>query len=159
MKVVGGEPIFDESAPFHRLHGRKLSQVIVWWQTRSRAVHDPLCGFRGIPLESTVRLLDKVPMGERMDFDPGRDGVIIAGGGGGTLKLGKHIHCKTGTPLANLWRIMGLMFSQGFSAFSITGPSLAIREYSANLCLARLPRRGTARWASIDSSSATWARE
>ena len=27
----------------------------------------------------------------------------VAGGGGGTLKLGKHVHCNTGTPLANLW--------------------------------------------------------
>jgi hypothetical protein len=29
--------------------------------------------------------------------------LVVAGGGGGTLKLGKHIHCKAGTPLANLW--------------------------------------------------------
>ena len=29
--------------------------------------------------------------------------VIVAGGGGGTLKLGKHVHCKPETPLANLW--------------------------------------------------------
>jgi hypothetical protein len=29
--------------------------------------------------------------------------LVVAGGGGGTLKLGKHIHCRTGTPLANLW--------------------------------------------------------
>ena len=29
--------------------------------------------------------------------------VVVAGGGDGTLKLGKHVHCKTGTPLANLW--------------------------------------------------------
>ena len=29
--------------------------------------------------------------------------LVIAGGGGGTLKLGSHIHCKPGTPLANLW--------------------------------------------------------
>ena len=29
--------------------------------------------------------------------------LVVAGGGGGTLKLGKHVHCKTGTPLANLW--------------------------------------------------------
>ena len=29
--------------------------------------------------------------------------LIVAGGGGGKLKLGRHIHCKTGTPLANLW--------------------------------------------------------
>ena len=29
--------------------------------------------------------------------------LVVAGGGGGTLKLGSHIHCKRGTPLANLW--------------------------------------------------------
>lgn len=29
--------------------------------------------------------------------------IVVAGGGGGTLKLGKHIHCEPGTPLANLW--------------------------------------------------------
>lgn len=29
--------------------------------------------------------------------------VVVAGGGGGAFKLGKHIHCKNGTPLANLW--------------------------------------------------------
>lgn len=29
--------------------------------------------------------------------------LVVAGGGGGALKLGNHIHCKPGTPLANLW--------------------------------------------------------
>jgi hypothetical protein len=29
--------------------------------------------------------------------------LVVAGGGGGKLKLGNHIHCKRGTPLANLW--------------------------------------------------------
>jgi hypothetical protein len=29
--------------------------------------------------------------------------LVVAGGGGGTLKLGQHVHCKRGTPLANLW--------------------------------------------------------
>ncbi len=29
--------------------------------------------------------------------------LVVAGGGGGKLKLGTHIHCKQGTPLANLW--------------------------------------------------------
>ena len=29
--------------------------------------------------------------------------LVVAGGGGGTLKLGQHVHCKTGTPLSNLW--------------------------------------------------------
>jgi hypothetical protein len=29
--------------------------------------------------------------------------VVVAGGGGGKLKLGSHIHVKKGTPIANLW--------------------------------------------------------
>ena len=29
--------------------------------------------------------------------------LVVAGGGGGKLKMGKHVHCKRGTPLANLW--------------------------------------------------------
>ena len=29
--------------------------------------------------------------------------MVVAGGGGGRLKLGRHIHCEQGTPLANLW--------------------------------------------------------
>jgi len=29
--------------------------------------------------------------------------LVVAGGGGGALKLGHHVHCSTGTPLANLW--------------------------------------------------------
>ena len=29
--------------------------------------------------------------------------IVVAGGGGGAIKLGKHVHVKTGTPLANLW--------------------------------------------------------
>lgn len=29
--------------------------------------------------------------------------LVVAGGGGGKLKQGQHIHCEQGTPLANLW--------------------------------------------------------
>ncbi len=29
--------------------------------------------------------------------------LVVAGGGGGRLKLGSHVHCERGTPLANLW--------------------------------------------------------
>jgi hypothetical protein len=29
--------------------------------------------------------------------------LIVAGGGGGKLKLGKHVQCERGTPLSNLW--------------------------------------------------------
>ena len=68
--LILGEPIFDDSVPFHRLHGRKLSQSIVWLETLSFSVHDPLCGFRCIPLAATLPLLERVKTGDRMDFDP-----------------------------------------------------------------------------------------
>lgn len=68
--MVLGAPVFDSSAPWHRLYGRKLSQWIVWLETLSLQVRDPLCGFRCLPLESTLRVLDDVRTGDRMDFDP-----------------------------------------------------------------------------------------
>lgn len=38
--------------------------------------------------------------------------IVIAGSGAGKLRLGQHLHCSEGTPLANLWltqaRVMGL---------------------------------------------------
>ncbi len=68
--LVLGTPIFDESIPWHRLHGRKISQVIVWIETWSMAVLDPLCGFRCIPLAATLPVLDEAEGGDRMEFDP-----------------------------------------------------------------------------------------
>lgn len=59
------------SPSFHRLHGRKLAQGIVWLETLSLSVRDPLCGVRCIPLHETLRVLDGVRAGARMDFDPG----------------------------------------------------------------------------------------
>ena len=68
--LVLGAPRFDGSAPRVRLYGRRLSQVIVWAYTGSRAIEDPLCGFRCFPLEPTVALLERERLGSRMDFDP-----------------------------------------------------------------------------------------
>ena len=42
-------------------------------------------------------------MGDGMTHQYNDLPLVVAGGGGGRLKLGSHIHCKTGTPLANLW--------------------------------------------------------
>jgi glycosyltransferase involved in cell wall biosynthesis len=68
--LVLGTPIFGDSIPWHRRHGRKLSKIIVWAETGSTTVRDPLCGFRCIPLSPTLSLLDRVHSGDRMDFDP-----------------------------------------------------------------------------------------
>ncbi len=64
-----GRPIFDESAPALRLFGRKFSQALVWLETLSFAIHDPLCGYRAIPTRSSVELLRQHPCGNGMEFD------------------------------------------------------------------------------------------
>src|SRR5262249_59748331 len=61
---------FGADSPRVRRYGRKLSQAFVWAVTGSRAIEDPLCGFRCLPLRRTISLLDAVRLGERMDFDP-----------------------------------------------------------------------------------------
>jgi glycosyltransferase involved in cell wall biosynthesis len=68
--LVLGAPQFDDSAPKSRLYGRQLSRLMVWIATRSMAVEDPLCGFRGIPLRPTIALLDASSTGDHMEFDP-----------------------------------------------------------------------------------------
>jgi glycosyltransferase involved in cell wall biosynthesis len=68
--LVLGRPLFDESAPRARLFGRKLSQGLVWLETLSFAIADPLCGMRCMPLEPVLQVLDERPLGDRMDFDP-----------------------------------------------------------------------------------------
>lgn len=68
--LILGTPIFDDSVPWHRLHGRKLSQFVVWMETLSTQVADPLCGFRCIPLNWAIQVLGRHRMGDRMDFDP-----------------------------------------------------------------------------------------
>lgn len=68
--LVLGRPIFDQSAPRRRVYARRLSQGLVWLATLSREVRDPLCGFRCIPLSSTLALMDQTVMGEHMEFEP-----------------------------------------------------------------------------------------
>lgn len=68
--LVLGAPIFDADAPRSRVYGRKLSVGMVWLATLSRAVRDPLCGFRCVPLATVIPLLDRVLMGRHMDFEP-----------------------------------------------------------------------------------------
>lgn len=68
--LVLGAPVFDVTAPRSRLLGRQLSCILVHVETLSFAIRDPLCGFRCFPLEATVNLLARTPLGDRMDFDP-----------------------------------------------------------------------------------------
>src|SRR5262249_42634985 len=68
--LILGRPVFGADSPRVRRYGRKLSQAFVWAVTGSRAIEDPLCGVRCLPLRRTISLLDAVSLGARMDFDP-----------------------------------------------------------------------------------------
>lgn len=63
------EPSF-ENAPKSRLYGRWISVFWVWVECCSTAICDPLCGYRAMPLAPLIKILDSVPCGDRMDFDP-----------------------------------------------------------------------------------------
>jgi glycosyltransferase involved in cell wall biosynthesis len=68
--LVLGVPVFDASVPRLRLAARQLSRGLVWLACLSRVIPDPLCGFRGVPLAPTLRVLSRVRTGQRMDFEP-----------------------------------------------------------------------------------------
>lgn len=67
--VIVGAPIYDESVPMGRLVGRYATHIWVWINTLSFAIKDSMCGFRLYPLASTVKLIDEVAIGKRMDYD------------------------------------------------------------------------------------------
>jgi glycosyltransferase involved in cell wall biosynthesis len=68
--LVLGVPEFDASAPLARIYARQLSRGLVWLACLSRAVPDPLCGFRGVPLDPALAVIDAASTGDWMDFEP-----------------------------------------------------------------------------------------
>ncbi|WP_345797001.1 glycosyltransferase [Castellaniella sp. MT123] len=68
--LVSGQPVYDESIPKARRYGRYLTHVWVWIETLSLQIRDAMCGFRVYPLAPVLSLVQRVPMGRYMDFDP-----------------------------------------------------------------------------------------
>jgi predicted LPLAT superfamily acyltransferase len=68
--LVLAAPIFGEDAPASRLRGRKLSIACAHLETLSRAIADPLCGLRCVPVAAACALLAEHGCGDRMEFDP-----------------------------------------------------------------------------------------
>lgn len=121
--MVLGTPVFDASAPASRVYGRQLSRVIVWAETLTRAVGDPLCGFRCLPLEPTVRLIRRVRLGDRMEFDPELVVRLV----------------WDGVPVVNLpTRVR--YFPGGLSHFDFVGDNVRIAWTYVRLAVALLPR-------------------
>jgi glycosyltransferase involved in cell wall biosynthesis len=67
--IVSGAPIFDNSAPKSRVHGRKITNFWVAIETLSLGLKDSLCGFRIYPLKSFKHVIENYRLGTGMDFD------------------------------------------------------------------------------------------
>jgi glycosyltransferase involved in cell wall biosynthesis len=67
--VICGYPQYDASVPKVRLYARYLTHFWVWVNSLSLQIRDSMCGFRLYPLTPTIKLIDSVQVGKRMDFD------------------------------------------------------------------------------------------
>lgn len=67
--LIVGEPIFPDNIPRERLHGRKLSNGLVWVELLGRGINDVLFGFRVYPLTPLLAALKDRSGGRRYDFE------------------------------------------------------------------------------------------
>ena len=67
--LICGYPQYDASVPTGRLIGRYATHIWVWINSLSLSIRDSMCGFRLYPLEPCLHLIDRVRIGQRMDFD------------------------------------------------------------------------------------------
>lgn len=67
--IVSGLPIFDESAPFVRKYGRKITTFWISLETLSLQVKDGLCGYRVYPLDAIDQLTSRFNISVNMQFD------------------------------------------------------------------------------------------
>ena len=67
--VIAGVPRYEGPVPPARRYGRRFTHAWVHLETLSFAIGDSLCGFRLYPLAATARLMERVTLPARMDFD------------------------------------------------------------------------------------------
>ena len=67
--IVSGRPVFDDSVPKSRLHGRKLTTFCVMIETLSNDVEDAMCGFRVYPVAAVLAICNSTNIRPRMQFD------------------------------------------------------------------------------------------
>jgi glycosyltransferase involved in cell wall biosynthesis len=68
--MILGKPVFDDSAPFERIHARKLSNFWTHLSTLFAGVGDSLFGFKLYPLQPLRKVMHSNRWGRRFDFDP-----------------------------------------------------------------------------------------
>lgn len=67
--MISGLPIYDESIPKSRLHGRKITNFWVAIETWNLNIPEAMCGFRIYPIESYLKLLKSKKFASRMSYD------------------------------------------------------------------------------------------
>jgi glycosyltransferase involved in cell wall biosynthesis len=67
--LVLGRPIFPANIPRERLHGRKISVLLVRCAILGRGIDDPLFGFRVYPIAPLLDVLGSRRTARRYDFD------------------------------------------------------------------------------------------
>ena len=68
--MILGNPIFDDSAPTLRVHGRRISNGWAQLETLWSGIGDSLFGFRVYPIAPIVRIMQNTRWMRRFDFDP-----------------------------------------------------------------------------------------
>jgi glycosyltransferase involved in cell wall biosynthesis len=68
--LVLGKPVFDASAPFERVAGRKLSNGAAHLETLWAGIGDSLYGMRVYPIIPLREVMEASPWMRRFDFDP-----------------------------------------------------------------------------------------
>lgn len=67
--VICGRPLYDRSIPLGRRIGHWITDFWVWIETLSFRIVASMCGFRIYPLAAVQRVIEREPVGQRMDFD------------------------------------------------------------------------------------------
>jgi glycosyltransferase involved in cell wall biosynthesis len=68
--VICGHPAFGKDISNLRYYARYITLYLVWLETLSSVIRDPMCGLRVYPLQTVVSLLNQSSLPTRMAFDP-----------------------------------------------------------------------------------------
>lgn len=67
--VILGKPVFDDSAPAIRVHGRKISNAFAAFETLGGGIGDSLFGMRVYPAAQLIEVMESTRFARRFDFE------------------------------------------------------------------------------------------
>ena len=120
--VIAGVPAYEGPVPRARRYGRLFTHAWVHLETLSFDIGDSLCGFRLYPLAAMAKLMDRVTLPARMDFDTA---AIV------------RLHWQ-GTPILNA-PVTVIYPEDGVSHFHFFRDNLRLSRMHTRLVLGMLP--------------------